>query len=341
MKIKREYIVLVVLIAGLTGYLVWQRHHRTAYRLPSPPKVDAGEIDRIEIDRPGQPPLPLKKTDDRWTVGAEAYAADPDKVRGMLDILETLSLTALVSEAGSYGRYDLDESRRIRVRAWSGDTLRRDLAVGKSVPTYRHTFVTMADDPNVYHAREDFRGRFDRSLDQLRDKHVLTFDREDIDVLAIRGPDGAAMRFTRQAPPAAGDDGGQASSSTPQVAPEPVWHDADGRPADGETIGRLLTSLDGLECTGYRYDRTKDEWAAQEAAYDIRLEGDEPHRLALFAPEAEGGEGAPRPGISSDNDYPFNLSAFLGDEIVAHARRLLGLEAEGDGDAPAAADTAG
>ena len=322
MSVKKEYIILAVLIAALSGYLFWQRQAPTAYRLPTLPQLARADITRLEIDRPGQKAVYLKKAKGLWSVGAEEFPADPDKVNGMLDIVESLNLTALVSEAKSYERYELDEAHRIRVRAWAGDGLKRDLAIGKSAPTYRHTFVTVAGDPNVYHAREDFRSRFDRDLDQLRDKSVLKFKIDDIQAVTLQSGSGPALRLAR--PPAAAAAAEQKTkAATPPAA---KWLDAAGQPADGGTVDQMLGSLATLECASYLYDQTKADLEKTKADYTVALEGDKARRLALFAPGALGAGDKQRAGISSANDYPFVLSAFLSGELAEQIDKLMGKE---------------
>ena len=325
-KVKKEYFVLALLIVALSGYLFWQRQERTAYRLPELPAVERGAITRIEIDRPGHPQVHLKRVNETWHVGAEEYAADGDKINGMLDIIASLQLTALVSEARSYDRYELDEAHRIRVRAWAGDNLKRDMAIGKSAPTYRHTFVRVGDDPNVYHAREDFRGRFDRDLDQMRDKSVMAFKRDTIRSLTLQAGTGKPVRFTRQGPT-------ETTSDKEAKAPPAPWLDAQGQPADSATIDQVLGSLATLECAAYLYDKTKTDLEGKDPQYILTLEGEKSLRLVLFAPKGSGEAEKQRAAISSENDYPFLLSAFLSKELAEQIDKLTG-KAPPDGAGP-------
>ncbi len=324
-KVKKEYLVLALLIVALSGYLFWQRQERTAYKLPALPAVERDAITRIEIDRPGHPQVHLKSVNGSWHVGAEEYAADGDKIKGMLDIISSLQLTALVSETRSYDRYELDEAHRIRVRAWAGDNLKRDMAIGKSAPTYRHTFVRVGEDPSVYHAREDFRGRFDRDLDQMRDKSVMAFKRDTIRSLTLQAGSGEPVRFTRQGPAESASD----KDAKEAKAPAPPWLDAKGQPADSATIDQVLGSLATLECAAYLYDKTKTDLEGKDPQYILTLEGEKSLRLVLFAPEGSGEAEKQRAAISSENDYPFLLSAFLSKELAEQIDKLTGTTPSG------------
>ena len=70
----------------------------------------------------------------------------------MLNVFESLALTALVSESKDYNRYDLNAEKRITVKAWQQETLKRNFDIGKAAPSFRHTFVKIGDESRVFHA---------------------------------------------------------------------------------------------------------------------------------------------------------------------------------------------
>ena len=179
MSIKKEYLILVAIILVLSLYIILHKRDRSHYRLPEPPKVMQKEISRIEITKQDTA-IVLKKTNNTWEIVPQGYSADANQVSSMLDVIEKLILTALVSESKNYERYELDEENKLVVRAWAGDTLRREFEIGKAAATFRHTFVRLSDDYRVYHARGNFRNKFDLGVDNLRDKTVLAFNAGEI-----------------------------------------------------------------------------------------------------------------------------------------------------------------
>ena len=185
MKIKIEYIVLAALIICLSLYLIFQKTGDVEYRLPEIRTINKKDISKIEITSGGENPLVIHKKDDKWLIAPEAYPADPGKVDGMLGVIDELSLTALVSEAENYGRYDLDDDKKINVKSWAKSDLLRSFDIGKAASTFRHTFVRIAEDKRVYHAKENFRSKFDVTTEKLRDKTVLSFNESDIRKLSI------------------------------------------------------------------------------------------------------------------------------------------------------------
>ena len=49
MKIKKEYIILVIIIIALSLYLILRNPNRTFYELPEIPSVSGKNISKIEI----------------------------------------------------------------------------------------------------------------------------------------------------------------------------------------------------------------------------------------------------------------------------------------------------
>jgi hypothetical protein len=194
MKVKKEYIILGVLIAALSAYLLFRNPDKTHYELPTIPEMDVADISKIEISKEGTS-LVLNKKDDKWHIAPEGYLADTTKVEGMLNGMESLTLTALVSESESYARYDLDDDDKITVKAWEGNTLKRNFDIGKPASSFQHTLVKLSGDDRVYHGRGNFRNQFDQRVDDLRDKLVLAFDEKDIQEISIsKGEESVALK---------------------------------------------------------------------------------------------------------------------------------------------------
>jgi len=96
MKVKKEYIILVLIIAALSTYLLMRSSDRTLYRLPEVAALNKSEISKIEISQSDRSII-LKKRDNHWYLEPAGYLADETKVNAMLNVFEDLTLTALVS----------------------------------------------------------------------------------------------------------------------------------------------------------------------------------------------------------------------------------------------------
>ena len=314
MKIKMEYIVLVALIVAVSSYIALRKTDRSLYELPAIESVKAADISKIDISHAGKS-LELVKKGDQWVVGENGYPADGEKVRRLADSIAEFSVTALISESKNYPRYDLDTDNRINVKAWIGDKLCRNLYLGKTASSYRHTFVMIAGNPRVYHAGGSLRNSFDLQLDDLRDKTVVAVQPEKITRITLTQKKKTTV-LTRETVAAKTDggktDGGPTDTAEKTDSKTVVWKNSDGKIVNKEAIDTLLSSLKDLRCDRFLDDKSKEAFSAP--VYTLTLAGDQAHELKIFAKSNK--EDNEFPAVSSDNAYPFVLSKWTADRIM-------------------------
>lgn len=297
MKAKKEYLILVIIIIAAGLYLAFHKKDQTQYQLPEISKIERDAVTRLEIVTRGET-IGLTKKGDRWLIAPQDYPADGAKVKSMLFALEDMILTDLVSESKAYVRYQLDDSQKITVKAWAGDKVVREFDIGKEAATYQHTFIRLPANPNVYHARGDFRRKFAESATDLRDREVLAFDPDALEKIRVTsGPDTFVM--TRRAVPQADQTG-----EKPAETAKPVWAGPDGQSVDSGVLDSFLSSINNIKCENYLEGRQKDEF--EGPVFEIALEGKQAFTLALFKKEKE--KDTVLPATSSYNAYPFTLS---------------------------------
>jgi hypothetical protein len=315
MKIKKEAAILVVLIIGLALYLVLHKRDGTHYTLPTVEKVREAEISKIEVSKPDGTII-LNKKGDQWILSPEGYRADEGKVKSMLDIISGLTLTAMVSESKSYERYDLNEDKRITVKAWAGESLERNFEIGKAAPSYSHTFVKVAGDHRVYHARSNFRGRFDQTLDNLRDRSALTFQIAEIQGVQVREGE-KPLSLVRQNVPV---EVGSAQEGKP-AAPKEAWivEGQRDQKANESKLDRLLATLSNLKCSAYAEGKSKADFS--NPLYSVELKGTQKYKLDIFEKVSTGEKRYP--AVSSQNDFPFFLSDYLAGQIMVPLEDLV------------------
>lgn len=318
MRVKKEYIVLICVILALSVYLILRNPDRTHYQLPKLPNITTKDISKIEISTAGTS-IVLNKKEDKWHITPEGYPADADRVKDMLDVIKELTVTTLVSESKNYIRYDLGDDKKITVRAWTGGTLAREFEVGKAATSYRHTFVMLADDDRVYHARGNFRGRFDQTVERLRDKTVLSFDQSEIQEIHISTGE-EAMVFARKEIPVEVSVSEEADAqSPPPPEAEMVWQTTDGKEGDETRLSKLLATLSNLKCERYVDDRKKEDFA--NPIYTLQLKGPQEYMLSIFAKSDK--EAKNYPAVSSENDYPFLIPQWQADNLMKKPEELL------------------
>ena len=311
MNIKKEYIILIAIIMSLSLYLILRSPDRTRYHLPKLPAVLRFDISKIEISKPDTS-IAMNIKDDIWHIAPQGYPANTGKIKNLLDIVEKLPLTALVSESKNYNRYDLNDEKKITVRAWAGDTLRREFEVGKATASRKHTFVKLAGDHRVYQAQGNLRPLFDLTVDRLRDKRVLSFERAEIREIHI-AKDQKSVIFSRKQVPVKVSAGQEADAkSPPSPKSKTIWQSADGKEADKSRLNSLLTTLSNLRCQKYIDGRKKEDFT--KPIYTLQLKGAREYSLSIFAKTDKDAKN--NPAISSENDYPFMLPTWLTSKIM-------------------------
>jgi hypothetical protein len=329
MKLRKEYIILGILIVALSLYVFLRKSDRSLYELPVLPKIKTADITRIEIDTPEER-IALFRKSGSWVIGENEYAADQGKVKQIVGTIGNLTLTTLISDSKNYERYELDKDRRIAVNAWSKDELVRSFDVGKRAPSFRHTFVKIAGDPKVYHGRENFRGQFDKKLDELRDKIVLSFEQDQINQIRLEKDNNTAS-FVRETSPAT-DSEESKSQAAAEVPPVPVWKNEAGKAVQDKELKALMRDLTRLECQQYIYDRQKADF--KDPIYILTLEGAETYMLSIFEKLSE--DASEYPAISSHSDYPFLLASHRAERVMLKPDDIKAVDAKEPESQPAA-----
>ena len=318
MKIKKEYIILVLIIIALSVYLYMRKADRTQYQIPKLPEIVKNDISKFEITRSGESTI-LSKKDGHWFIAPQQYPADETQVKSMLDTITDLTLTALVSESKNYIRYELSDENKINVRAWQGEALKRNFDIGKPAASMRHTFVKIDGDDRVYHARNNFRSKFEKNTDDLRDKTILSFTATDVQEISVTG-DQLSLNFMRTQ--ATADDKApenQETEGASSPAAKTIWQSSDGKPADPDAINQLLAVLSKLRCDNFIDDKKKEDFTAP--IYAVGLRGTREHDLLIYAKLNE--DDGFYPATSSASDYPFNLSAAVAERIMKNPAEML------------------
>jgi hypothetical protein len=241
----------------------------------------------------------------------------------MLDAVAGLKATALVSEAQDYQRYELDEAHRIAVTAWAGGTRARAFEIGKTAPSFRHTFIKLAGDSRVFHAQGNFRNAFDQKAEALEDKTVMTVKAAAAGSLRIHAA-GSEAGFSRKAP--AADAGQTDDKSQPagggqpaEAASSPQWLRDDGQAADSAAVEKLLGALAALKCQKYIDGMTKTDLT--DPIYRLEIDDGAAHTLSIFAKQEK--ETELYPATSSKSPFPFFLSAGLAEQIMKQPDELM------------------
>ena len=307
---KKEYLLLVVVIIGLGALLFYQKKGRTNYQLPVLPVLEKA-VDRLVIEKDGQP-AELRLVDGKWVVGPQQYQANATRIEKMIDEVKGLKLTALISEKENYQLYELTSEKKIKIALYHTDQLLRELQIGKSTASLQQTYVMFKGDPKVYQALGNLKSNFFSTVAELRDKKVLEISGEalaGLDEIILQHQEDGETRVLRMVKAKPEPDVEAVKTDQP-LAVAAVWQQENGALVAVDAVVKLLKNLSDLQCESFIENRQPE--AFEKAVYRVTLKGaGAEFVLALLAPE----EGK-YPALSSQSPDPFWLSTGRAEKIV-------------------------
>jgi hypothetical protein len=191
MKPGGLFTALGVLIV-LGGLVWWSNKHPTtqaASKTPPAPKlisVDAKQIEDIRLAKTGSDPIELANLAGSWTISKPSpMSADSDAVNMLTGSLATLNADRMIDEHPT----DLNEfgltnpSDEIDVTVKGGKTTK--LLLGSDTPAGTGVYAKLESDPKVYTLPTYLKTSFDKTVNDLRDKRLLTFNQDKLTSVAI------------------------------------------------------------------------------------------------------------------------------------------------------------
>lgn len=320
---KKEYFILIVIIAALAAYLFMNNTDRTHYELPDLPVIKKNVITGIDLQGP-KGHIRFQKKDSGWVLTDDEFKAEQGKVDDMLDTIRNLTVSALVSETSDRNRYHLDDGQRLWIKAWARDKLEREFFIGKPAPTFNHTFIALAGDNRVYHANGSFTRDFDRSVEEFRDKTVLAVTEGQITRIRIE-KDGMTKELVKseKTPPAAdGTEPGDRTTDVPAPddKPAPVWTAADGTAVDPDFAESIASGLSRVQCDRFS-GKEKIQALAGRSPVAAIMVNDDIH-LKIYGKN----EDSLYPALASQTDEAFLLSARTAENFISDIDKILGIK---------------
>src|SRR5215472_3334635 len=142
-------------------------------------EVPQDQVQSLTLEKTGSTPVELKKTSGKWSITApKAFSADQDAVSSVLSPLAAFTSDKLIEEKGAYLKeFGLAQpSLTVTVTKQDGKTLK--LLFGDETPTSSGSYAELAGDPRVFVVARYNKSSFEKSVDDLRDKRLLTPDFE-------------------------------------------------------------------------------------------------------------------------------------------------------------------
>lgn len=315
---KKEYLILIVLILLFSAYLFLHKENKDNYTLPEIKKIDTSQVTGLILEKKDGT-ITFTQKDKQWLLTDKAYPANQPSVDSMLDALKNLKLSALVSEKQDLKRYELNDENRILVKAMKGEEPVFVLSVGKPAPTQNHTFVMIENDKNIYHANGSLKSHFDKTVEAFRDKKVLEFKDASLKKVTLEKDGKSKILIPREGKK---EEAKEENKDKGKDKTAITWASEDGTSIDNQVVSNLISMLSFLQCQKYLESPARADLEKSVPLCKITLENEAGLELILFKGEKE----EQINGISSMNQYAFELSRFNAKEIVSNIDKLLGIQ---------------
>ncbi len=196
-------LVACVVLLGLGGLVWWTKENpkKPESSTPDAPKVLAlgeDQIEEVHLSRPGSEPIVLKKAGDKWQIAApQALPADQEAVKGLVSSLASLPSDRLIDpKPADLAVFGLTEPKAEIDITVKGGTVNK-LLLGGENPSGSATYAKLAANPAVYTLLSATRSNLEKSLTDLRDKRMFTFDRDKVTAINVTPAKGSAFEFGR------------------------------------------------------------------------------------------------------------------------------------------------
>jgi hypothetical protein len=196
-------IAAVGVLAILGGYAYWANKHPvsdTITTTPAAPKIltiPADQVTSIRLAKTGADAITLNKQGDQWQIAAPTpLPADQDAIATLTSAVSPLNSDRLIDEhPQSLKAFGLDNpAEEIDFSTKDGKT--QKLLLGSDTPSGTDTYVKLDADPRVYTIASGAKSSFDKSVNDFRDKRLLTLNSDKITSVTLTAK-GAPVEFNK------------------------------------------------------------------------------------------------------------------------------------------------
>jgi hypothetical protein len=181
----RGLFVALILLAALAGGLYYSNKQKAAEAAKppadTPPKIVAlteGDITKVVLKK-GAYETDLQKTGGKWQITAPMpYAADQSAVSQLVTSAANVSSDRVVEDkASNLAPYGLNSPiLEIDISGKGGKISK--LKIGDDTPTNSGSYAMLEGDPRVFTVASYVKTGLDKSVNDLRDQRLLTFDQD-------------------------------------------------------------------------------------------------------------------------------------------------------------------
>ena len=188
MRGLRSTIVLLVVLAGLVGYIYYlNRKPEPADAKKAFAKLNADDIEELRIRSADNQTTTLRKSNGEWKVVEPVKAdADTSDVSAIASSLATMDIDRVLDEnPGSVKQYGLDPARvQVEFKVKGGKDFRR-VDIGDKTATGADVYARLPGEKRVVLVNSSLDPAFNKNTFALREKKVLHVDRDKVDGLEL------------------------------------------------------------------------------------------------------------------------------------------------------------
>ena len=201
-------LIAVVLMAGLGGAVWWSNKHEAAKEgkpaADAPPQIVSlkeSDIRQMEIDHRNGENTVFKRNDaDKWQIIApKTLTADQGSVGQVTSAVSSIASERVVdpnvTDLATYGL--APPVLTVKIATANGKTT--TLLVGEDTPS-GSVYAKLDGDPRLFSMNKSTRDSLDKGSKDLRDKHLLTFDRNTASRVQLDLANQAPIEFNRTGP---------------------------------------------------------------------------------------------------------------------------------------------
>jgi hypothetical protein len=181
----KKLLIAAAVLAVLSGVLWWSSKHpdwgqekkEETATAPVLLNVSDTALASIDIQKRDNPKITLERKEGKWSITAPTpYPADQSAVSSIASALSPANADSVIDDKPTdVGKYGLtNPSLTVTVHEKGG---RKDqLSFGDDIPAGSTVYLRVNGNPKVFAVPTSFKTSFDKSVNDLRDKRLLTFD---------------------------------------------------------------------------------------------------------------------------------------------------------------------
>jgi len=180
----KKLLIAAVLLAALSGFVWWAKRHPQSSESATPAStsptlvnIPDASVTGVDVKKKGGDTLTLQRENGKWAITAPSkFSADQDAANGITSSLSPATADSVVedkpADLSKYGLSDPSLTVTIHEKGGKSD----QLFFGDDIPAGSLVYARVNANPKVYAVSSSVKSSLAKTVNDLRDKRLLTFD---------------------------------------------------------------------------------------------------------------------------------------------------------------------